>query len=181
MCSRFVLSLCQPNYSPKFLLPICVVVYDYNSAADDGKDEQNFPDLPRSDNKTASEFRRYKKLIVKPCSCLAFSREICKSSSNITDVFIGSYGSRQFNSSINQSNTALYTVLVRNGQRCPGPRFHAGWKGIICIRHLHTHIFPGLEALFGERKEESSFATILLKCHGTTHKDIHIGSITHDA
>ena len=72
--------------------------------------------------KSASEFRRYKKLIVKPCLRLAFSREICKSSSNITDVFIGSWGSRKFNSSISQSNTAL----ARNGQRCPGPRFHAG-------------------------------------------------------
>lgn len=47
--------------------------------------------------------------------------------------------------------------------------------------HLHIHIFPGLGALFGRRKEGSSFATILLKCHGITRKDIQLGSITHDA
>lgn len=70
----------------------------------------------------------------------------------------------------------------RPRQRCPGLAFTQGvWKGcwaVICMQgHLHTHIFPGLGALFGGGKHVASFATFLLKCHGIIREKVYVDSI----
>ena len=94
---------------------------------------------------------------------------------------------------MNQSNPLFYGTFKRSmeGQdrtrtAVSRPRFHAGCveigkaAGHISMHgHLHTHIFPGLGALFGRGKHVASFATFFLKCHGTTREAMYVDSIGH--
>lgn len=115
---------------------------------------------------------------------------ICQKRRRILGMF--SLVHERFFSSISESNFTLYEVREHSmKKRDSGVQDLAFTLGVwyrgrvadafICIHTFAYTYFSRFGSFIRQRERQSSFATIFLKCHGITRKDIYHGTITHNA